>query len=103
MTQSYLEKMKMTQSYLEEDVDDAAVAEEAHNEEDDVGNGSNVTYHGMLQRKSSSRYTGNILNIKTSFLLYFDFQRKVFSDLRRELAPVRIKNGHQVSRQSIEV
>ncbi len=40
----------MTSSYLEEDVDDAAVAKEADNEEDDVGDGGNMPYHRMLQR-----------------------------------------------------
>jgi hypothetical protein len=39
----------MTPSYLEEDVDDAAVAEEADNEEDDVGDGGNMPYHWMLE------------------------------------------------------
>ncbi len=39
----------MTPSYLEEDVDDAAVAEEADKEEDDVGDGGNMPYHRMLQ------------------------------------------------------
>jgi hypothetical protein len=39
----------MTPSYLEEDVDDAAIAEEADNEKDDVGDGGNMSYHRMLK------------------------------------------------------
>jgi hypothetical protein len=39
----------MTPIYLEEDVDDAAIAEEADNEKDDVGDGGNMPYHRMLK------------------------------------------------------
>ena len=43
MTQPYI------LMYLEEDVDDATVAEEADKEEDDVGNAGNMPDHGVLQ------------------------------------------------------
>ena len=39
---------------LEEDIDDAAVAEEADEEEDNVGDGSNVTDHRVLSTTTTT-------------------------------------------------
>ncbi len=44
----------MTQFYLEEDVDDAAIAEEADNEKDDVADGGNMPYQRMLKGQTNT-------------------------------------------------
>ena len=100
----------MTPSYLEKDVDDAAIAEEADKEEDDVGDGGNMPYHWML--KGHTNIYLNRLSDEKRQLVYKD-NRKIFFKflniwqtlfyLGWELAPVGIEDGHEVGRQSIIV